>query len=135
MKKICLIAALFLAACGGSSPDNKPAGQQSAQKEVYKTTAQQLYKDYEANEVAADEKMKGKLIEISGTVDSIDKDAFDNIVVHLKTGDAFSAAMVGMKDSEKQKAIALKKGAKITATCESSSRVMGSPALQKCVLP
>lgn len=135
MKKSALIAALFLAACGGSSPDNKSAEQQPAQKEVYKTTAQQLYKDYEANEVAADEKMKGKLIEISGTVDSIDKDAFDNIVVHLKTGDAFSAAMVGMKDSEKQKAIALKKGAKITATCESSSRVMGSPALRDCILP
>lgn len=103
-------------------------------KEVYKTTAKQLYQDYEANEVAADEKMKGKLIEVSGVIESIDKDAFDNIVLHLKTGNSFAAAMITLKDSEKDAAIKLKKGNKITVICTSMLRLLSSPNGRKCTI-
>ena len=44
------------------------------QKEVFTTSAKQLFKAYEENEVATDENMKGKLISVNGVVQSIDKD-------------------------------------------------------------
>ena len=45
----------------------------------------QLWNEYEANEVAADEKYKGKRLLVAGVVDSIDKDVFNNVVLHLRS--------------------------------------------------
>lgn len=58
------------AANTSTSSESTPAVAAPA-KEVYKTTANALFKDYDDNEVAADEKMKGKTIEVSGTVQSL----------------------------------------------------------------
>ncbi|MCX0116691.1 OB-fold putative lipoprotein, partial [Escherichia coli] len=46
---------------------------------MYNTTARQLFKEYEENEVATDEQLKGKLIAVRGIVQSIDKDFTDSI--------------------------------------------------------
>ncbi|WP_337049279.1 OB-fold protein [Serratia fonticola] len=105
-----------------------------ATQEVFITTAKQLYKAYDENEVVADESMKGKLIRVSGVVSSIDKDFTDSIVVKLKTGDEFSDAMMGMKDSEKSKVMKLRKDQQITVTCESMARIVGSPSGSDCVM-
>ncbi|CAI0716224.1 OB-fold putative lipoprotein [Serratia quinivorans] len=102
-------------------------------KEVYKTTATALFKDYDDNEVAADEKMKGKIIEVSGTVQSIDKDFTDSIIVRLKTSNEFLPAIMGVKDSEKSTALALKKGQKVVVTCASMSRMVGAPSGRNCI--
>ncbi|HHL0959835.1 TPA: hypothetical protein ACQVH3_004608 [Serratia marcescens] len=105
-----------------------------ATQEVFVTTAKQLYKAYDENEVVADESMKGKLIRVSGVVSSIDKDFTDSIVVKLKTGDEFSDAMMGMKDSEKNKVMKLRKGQQVTVTCESMTRIVDSPSGSDCVM-
>ncbi len=41
-------------------------------------------KEYQSNEIAADSKYKGKLIEIYGTVESVGKDIFGDPYVALK---------------------------------------------------
>ena len=41
--------------------------------------------EYKANEVAAEAKYKGKLVEISGTVDTIGNDALDNPFIAFAT--------------------------------------------------
>ncbi|MEI0697051.1 hypothetical protein ABRP57_06690 [Pectobacterium aroidearum] len=106
---------------------------ESKAPEVYKTTASGLFNAYEENEVAIDEKMKGKIVEISGTVQSIDKDFTDAIIVQLKTGNEFLPAMMNIIDSEKSTAISLKKGQKIVVRCESVMRIIGAPAGRNCV--
>ncbi|MEG0208785.1 OB-fold protein [Hafnia sp.] len=116
-----------------SSDSSASSSQPSAIKEVYKTTANQLFNDYEDNEVAADEKMKGKLIAVSGVVDSIDKDFTNSIVIGLRTSNQFMSARMEMEDSQKSTALSLKKGQKVTILCESMSRVIGSPAGRDCV--
>ncbi|WBM69126.1 OB-fold putative lipoprotein [Buttiauxella sp. WJP83] len=103
------------------------------QKEVFNTTARQLFKAYEENEVATDEQMKGKLVAVKGVVQSIDKDFTDSIIVSLKTDNEFMPARMEMKDSEKTTAIALKKGKQITVICEKMSRVIGAPSGRKCL--
>jgi hypothetical protein len=101
-------------------------------KAVYKTTAQQLFSDYEANEVAADEKMMGRVVEVSGIVESIDKTFTDSIVISLSTSNQFMSARLHLLESEKQKAMALKKGANVVLVCERMRRIVGSPSGSDC---
>lgn len=97
-------------------------------------TAQQLYNDYHANEVAADAKYKGRPLLVTGTISSIDKDAFDNIQLMLATSDMFSHVMATLDDSQKSKAMTLAKGNKQTVLCEGGTMIIGSPTLSDCVL-
>lgn len=50
---------------------------------VHRVTAGQLLDEYDANEVAADMKYKGKLIAVSGYVDAIGRNIFNRIYVVL----------------------------------------------------
>lgn len=118
---------------GGSSRTDSPARQQPAAVEVFSTTATQLHADYEANEVAADERMKGKLVEVSGRVMSIEKDFTDTIVVQLRTDNQFMGARMRMDDSQKSVAMRLQKGAQVTVVCKRMARVVGVPAGYDCI--
>ena len=51
-------------------------------------SAKKLYKDYNANEIAADEKYKGKIIEVTGVIRDIGNDIMDNAYVTL-VGDQY----------------------------------------------
>ncbi|EHU9132986.1 hypothetical protein KZW37_002823, partial [Escherichia coli] len=93
----------------------------------------QLFKAYDENEVATDEKMKGKLISVKGVVQSIDKDFTDSIIISLRTDNEFMPARMEMEDSEKSAAIALKKGQQVTVICERMSRIVGAPSGRDCV--
>jgi len=84
----------------GSSGDKKdqetkqtntqqPASQQQAKQappaeQVVTVSPEQIAKDYKANEVAADNKYKGKLVQVSGEVDKIGKDITDTMYVVIK---------------------------------------------------
>ncbi|WP_009904341.1 OB-fold protein [Burkholderia thailandensis] len=53
-------------------------------------TAQQLYAEYHANEVAADLKYKGRRLAVTGAIADIKKDVFDDPIVSLQVdGDPF----------------------------------------------
>lgn len=119
---------LILAGCGkgsGKIPSTE------VKKEVFKTTSVQLFRNYAANEAATDEAMKGKIIEVSGTVQSLDKDVSDNTIA-LKSSNQFMPSRLQMDDSEKAKAMTVEKGSKITIQCEKMSRLIGSPYGEKC---
>ena len=49
-----------------------------------KVTATQMLADYEANEVAADQKYKGNMVEVSGTIKNIGKDILDTPYVETE---------------------------------------------------
>ena len=51
-------------------------------------TASKLYKEYNANEIAADEKYKGKIIEVTGVIRDIGNDIMDNAYITL-VGDEY----------------------------------------------
>lgn len=94
--------------------------------------AVKLWKDYDANEVAADGIYKGKILQVTGTVASIDKDFMDDIVLHLKSPNQFENTMATLKKSEMSKAAALSKGSQVTLLCKGKGRLLGSPALDDC---
>lgn len=104
------------------------------QTKAIEVTAVQLYKDYAENEVSADAQYKGKLLQIDGYVDSIDKDMFDNVTLHLRTGNAFSRVMATLQSSQASAAGELKKRQRVELLCKGGTRIIGSPTGDGCVI-
>jgi hypothetical protein len=118
-----------------ASQTNKVEGAVERPKAVaVEVTATKLWNDYQANEVAADEKYKGKTLLVSGSVASIDKDFADNIVVRLSTPNQFMSTMATLDDSQKSKAAQLSKGQPIRLRCEGRGMIIGSPSLDDCTI-
>jgi len=101
-----------------------------------KVTSIELSKAYEENEVAADEKYKGKMLEASGKITSIDNGIADNeLIVRLSDGKYdMSTTSCYMNASEKEKVVALKKGQQVTLIGEGNSATLGSPVLKECTV-
>ena len=95
-------------------------------------SAVELARAYERNEAAADAAYKGRLLQVTGVVDSIDKDLFDNTVVHLDGVNTFLSVAAQLEESEEQQAIALRKGQTVTVLCRGDSEVIGAPRLDEC---
>ena len=66
--------------------------------------AMQLWRDYDANEVSADNMYKDRSLAVTGRVASIDKDFLDNIIIHLRSPNQFMHTRATMEDSEKRAA-------------------------------
>ncbi len=115
--------------------EEKPAEPEKLTPQVTVTSAN-ISKEYSENEVAADEKYKGKIIEISGKVVSIDNGTFDNeMIVKLADGQYdFYAPWCYMKPSEKEKVLSFKKGQQITLIGKGDSATMKSPILKECTV-
>ncbi|WCF11955.1 OB-fold putative lipoprotein [Edwardsiella piscicida] len=79
---------------------------------VYCTTAKALAELYDANEVAADNKIGGRSVEVTGVVQDINKDFADNVVVQLQSGNRLLPVRLYMSESERMKASELSKGQK-----------------------
>lgn len=114
-------------------PAQEPA-KEPAKEPALSVDAIKLWKDYDANEVAADGVYKGKMLQVTGVVSSIDKDFLDNIIVHLKSPNPIMNTMAKLEKSESSKAAALNKGATVTLTCEGAGRIVGSPSLDDCTI-
>ncbi|MDD5726112.1 MAG: hypothetical protein PHC53_01720 [Patescibacteria group bacterium] len=108
-------------------PTPKPA-----EPAVIKITADQLYSEYEANEVAADNAYKGKILEVSGKIDNIAKDILDNPYITLKTQVMFGSVQCFLKDSEQSKAATLKKGQNIVVRGKGSGQTLGNVMIMDC---
>lgn len=104
------------------------------QVQAIQISARELFRHYEANEVAADRTFKGQLIEISGSVQSIESDFSDGANVQFNVGDQFgfeSVTASGDSDFDNY-AATLSKGQKITLRCIGAGEIIGQPFLDKC---
>ena len=108
----------------GTSSADTEANTVVPEEEVMSVTASQLYSDYKGNQVAADEKYKGKTIEVSGTISTIGKDLLDTMYVSLKTGDIFGTIQCMLEDTELEKAASLTQGQQITLRGEKPDYLM-----------
>lgn len=103
------------ATAGGTRTPDFAAIIDSSQTAVA-VTAEQYYKDYTTNAIAADNKYENKKIEITGTITDINKDLNKNAYIELSAGDDDSLAGLGvwvyLKDA--QDGASLVKGQRIT---------------------
>ena len=97
-------------------------------------SALQLYLDYQANEVSADNLYKGRRLAVSDALTGISKDFTNEIYLTLRTPDEFMNVRADLQPSEVQKASQLKKGSLITVACEGNGMIVGTPMLKDCVV-
>lgn len=101
-------------------------------REAIKVTATKLADDYKANEVAADAKYKGNLVEVSGTIGTIGKDITDTPYVTLTIGQYDILSVQCMFGRNDQTALAsLAKGQSITLQGEVSGK-LGNVLVRGC---
>lgn len=112
----------------------EPEPQAPPAEVAMEVTARDLAAAYDANEVAADQKFKGKTVLISGRVESVDSGPFDSPIVSLAGGGEFGERQVWMYDVSKESAASLSKGQSIKALCKATGESMSFPTLSKCVL-
>lgn len=84
--------------------------------EAMKVTSSQLSADYKANEVAADAKYKGKLVEIIGTVEDIGKDVLDNAYVTFALGqyEIINKVQCFFEKADESQLLELQQGERVT---------------------
>ncbi|EKG5202693.1 OB-fold putative lipoprotein [Escherichia coli] len=99
---------------------------------VYRTTAKDLAAMYKENEVAADDEIGGRKVEVTGIVQDITKNFANDVIVRFESGNQFMPASLSMEDTERLRATKLKKGQKITIICEKMQLFIGSPSGRNC---
>jgi hypothetical protein len=100
---------------------------------VYRTTAEQLYQDYQANVVAIRTKVGVSRVRVTGTVEEIDQDATERPVLKLWTGEDSSAAM-RLTEDQRAAAAQLAKDEAVEVECDRIGHNGAVPEGVDCIL-
>lgn len=111
------VIGLIALGCSGDSNRNttssdgasKTASPNPSTEKSVEIQAKALTKEYDANEIAADEKFKGKMLAVSGKVSNI-AETMGNMTVQLEGHDVVASVMCRFADAEKPSVAKLKKG-------------------------
>jgi tRNA_anti-like len=98
-----------------------------------KVTAVDLSRKYNANEVAADNEYKGKTLWITGKVDAISKNAFNQPYLALRGAEMFHEVQASMDKSAYDQIATFSKGQKVSLICRGSGMVLMSPMATQCI--
>lgn len=99
-------------------------------------TAEALASAYAANEVAADDKYKEKLVEVTGTIVTIAKDFLDDPYVTLSDGKEFSLnnPQCSFPKDRASEVSGLTKGEKVRLQGRVSGAVIGTVMIRDCMV-
>lgn len=123
----------FLFIAFGSDDEKTTETEIAAETPAIEVSARQLYADYEANGVAADEKYKGKVLRVTGKVNTIDRDIMDKIYVTLKGDEYFGDIQCFFAEDHVKTASQLSKGQTITVKGKCDGKMM-NVLLKGCVI-
>lgn len=111
-----------------------PKADDEAPATAVPVSAKRLVADYDKNEIRGDAAWKGKYVEVTGTVESIDKGPFGGLYVVLGDGESFHSVHVDLKKSEVSSAAALNKGDTATFRGKVLGYVLGSVSVRDAVM-
>jgi len=100
---------------------------------VYRTTAEQLYQDYDANEVAIQSKIGDSPIRVTGSVAEINEDTSGHPVVTLHAGSENRADML-LTDDQRSAAAQLSKEDAVEIQCNKMQRIAARLRGSGCAL-
>lgn len=115
---------------GLASQDTAP----TIPKLALKTTPAELKRAYDDNEVAAQTRFDGQVIEVKGIVAAIMLDATNDPMIVFESGDRFNRVQAGFDKKSSAATAALKKGQTVTVRCQRIMQVISRPVLIDCVL-
>ena len=132
-----IIVVIFILIGSGSSNKNSGNNQtvqnNSNQQQSYtRVTAADLAETYKANQVAADNEYKGKIIEVSGTIKSIGKDILDTPYVTLDTGDLATSVQCMFDKSDEAQLASLSKDTKTVLRGKVSGQTILNIIINSC---
>ena len=94
--------------------------------------ASELFSAYEANEIAADQKYKGKRLRVDAVIGEINSDLTDDPELQLQAGGFLQfVTATGVPSAD---AAQLSKGQRIELLCTGGGEILGFPRLDECVL-
>ena len=97
-------------------------------------TTDELQRDYEKNEVAADEKYKDHYFFVSGRIQDIKRSIGKNYYLELNGGsNMFMHPSAHMEEQEKNYLATLNKGEKVHLFCRGEGMIIGSAHLGHCI--
>lgn len=97
-------------------------------------SAEEVYRDYEANEQAAQLKYGKQPVNIGGAIASIELDAADEPMVSLRAGPMLEEVTLHFGADFSDTAAKLQKGQWFAARCKTISEIMGAPQLEDCTM-
>lgn len=112
--------------------DGENAQAEESVEQAIEVSSLQLSKDYENNEIAADKKYKGNLLQVTGKVQGIDSDFSNDAVVLLNANNQFMSVRATGDEAFNEYAATLSKGKSITLLCRGNGEVIGSASLKDC---
>ncbi len=95
-------------------------------------SSKDLLATYKRNEIAADNRFKGKFFIIKGSVSEISKDFSNSPFLQLNTNNQFSKVHAYIDKHEVANLADIERGNRISLICEGNGIVMGSPILKSC---
>lgn len=111
------------------------AARQKAIDEAIKVNASTLYEEFNTNNVGAENKYKGKMLLVTGTVYNIDKTFFlGTAYVNLMAGYVVDGVTAYFSSEGKSQITNVSQGQTITVLGRCSGRSLGSAILNDCVL-
>ena len=118
-----------------SSSASAPAPISAPAENIMQVNIRDILSAYEGNEVGADNKYKGNIIQVTGIISSVKKDIMDNLYVTLGTGAQFQIPEIQafFDDSMNAQLGQLNKGSKLTVVCRVEGLMMNVLA-KDCVI-
>mgnify|MGYP001145942510 CR=1 FL=1 len=101
---------------------------------IITVTARELCSAYEANEIAADAEYEGKIVKVSGVVDSIGKDILDTPYITLEGGKIFGGVQCMFDEKYEPQLAQLAKGERVTVQGRCSGYLIGTVLIRDCIL-
>ena len=98
----------------GKSDYSNSSGSSIDENPDYVLKSDDLIKEYQDNAIRAEKKYKGKIVEVTGKIESIDKDILNNEYISISGGGVFDYIQCYISKSEITKIDNYKTGDKIT---------------------
>jgi len=128
---VVLVAFLVLAV--GSTDTDTDTQKVQSKAPSYTLSANQLYNEYNSNEVAADSKYKGKVVIVTGTIQDIGKDIMDDAYIVIGGGGFLDGVQCTFTKGEQSSVARLSKGQQVRVKGEVAGK-MGNVLVNKCSL-
>lgn len=117
----------------GSTDTDTDTAKVQSQAPSYRLSATQLYSEYDSNEVAADAKYNGRVVIVSGTIQSIGKDVMDDAYIVIGGRGFLDGVQCTFTKGEQSSVARLSKGQPVTVKGEVAGK-MGNVLVNKARL-
>lgn len=133
---IALIAIVVIGGAGGKSgAPSKAETTEATYPQGIKVSAKELRDAYEQNEIAAEKKYDGQLVEVTGIVDNIGTDILKDVYITLSTGKVLHSVQCYFEeDAEIDKVVALVSGQEITVIGTCKGLTLTNVTVRDCVI-